>query len=333
MQTVPIDPFDAPLLRHIHSITLPTPFPVGPVHAYLVEGDPLTLIDTGPATPPALQALQAGLAAHGVALDDIERVIITHAHVDHFGLVQQTAANGAEVWAHALARPAVEGWQTYTVSQSGFWLEALLSAGVPDEAAQKSARLYRGMQQLLTHSPVTRTLADGEEIDLAGAPWQVLHCPGHSHDLICFHQPDQRLLIGNDHLLAHISSNAIIGPPPPGSSERPHPLVDYWHSLHRVYDLPIDLVLTGHGDAVADVRGLMQARFGFTQQRLARLLGELGNGPQSVWQLVQALFRRLDAVDTFLAASEVLGHLDVLEENGEVIKTLDEAGVWQYRLA
>jgi glyoxylase-like metal-dependent hydrolase (beta-lactamase superfamily II) len=333
MQTVPIDPFDAPLLRHIHQITLPTPFPVGPVHSYLVEGDPLTLIDTGPQTPEALAALQAGLACHGVVLADIRRVIISHAHADHYGLVGAIiAASGAEVWAHPLAQPLVEGWTSYQAPREQFWLDLLLAAGVPDEPARRTAGLYRGMKQFITHAPVTRLLEEGDVIGLAGANWQVLHCPGHADNLICLYQPGDRLLLGNDHLLAHISSNAIVGPPPLGKTERPRPLVDYWTSLCRIYGMEIALVMPGHGEAVADVRSLINSRFRFYEQRLARLQSELRSGPRTIWQLAEVLFRRLDAADTFLAASEVLGHLDVLEGKGLAISMTGDDGVWRYSL-
>ncbi len=333
MQTVPVDPFDAPLLRRIHQITLPTPFPVGPVHAYLVQGDPLTLIDTGPQTPAALAALQSGLAEQGVLLSDIQRVIITHSHADHYGLVGTiVAASGATVWAHPLAQPLIEGWASYLAPREQFWLDLLLAAGVPAAPAEKTAHLYRGMQQFITHAPVAQFVEEGDTVELAGVAWQALHCPGHADNLICLYQPDDRLLLGNDHLLAHISSNAIVGPPPLGETQRRRPLVDYWASLCRIYDLPIALVLPGHGEAVADVRGLINNRFLFYEQRLARLQNELRHGPQTTWQLADTLFRKLDAVDTFLATSEVLGHLDVLEEKGKVTCQQDDRGVWHYQL-
>lgn len=334
MQTVPIDPFDAPLLGEIQQITLPTPFPVGPVHTYLMAGEPLTLIDAGPRTAAARTALQAGLAQFGVALSDIERVIITHAHVDHYGLVGDVVdASGAEVWAHPLAQPSIEGWPAYRSAHDQFWLELLLASGVPADLAQRTAGLYQSMEQLISPAPVARLLDEGETIELAGADWQVLHCPGHADSLICLYQPHDRLLLGNDHLLAHISSNAIVGPPPSGESQRRRPLVDYWASLCRIYDMEIALVIPGHGDAVADVRSLINSRFRFYERRLARLQEELRRGPQSVWQLAQAIFRRLDLTDTYLAASEVLGHLDVLVDKGLAARTTGDDGIWRYRLA
>lgn len=333
MQTIAIDTFDMPLLARIHQITLPTPFPVGPVHTYLLEGEPLTLVDTGPATPEARAALATQLAALGYALEDLERIVITHAHSDHFGLVGELArASRAEVWSHALAQPMVEGWDDYYRQRSGFWYDLLFSAGVPAPAAEGTARLYNSFRHLQTYAPVNRLLADGDEIEMGGGVWQVLHCPGHASSLVCFYQPENRLLIGNDHILSHISSNAIVEPPPLGAAVRRKPLIDYWEALCRVFELPILLVLTGHGEAVPNHRLLISQRFEFYERRLGRLRSELQVGPRTIWQLAEALFRRLDAVDTFLATSEIIGHLDVLEEKGGVAGSVDGDGVWWYEL-
>ena len=68
-------------------IRIPLPLQhIGSVNAWLLRGDPLTLIDTGPRDDEALSALEAGLAHAGVRLEDIELVLVTHHHVDHAGL-------------------------------------------------------------------------------------------------------------------------------------------------------------------------------------------------------------------------------------------------------
>lgn len=334
MQTLPVDPFDMPVLGQIHRITLPTPFPVGPVHTYLVEGEPLTLIDTGPATPDAWDTLQRGLAELGYAPTDLELIVVTHAHTDHFGLVGRLVdLSGAQVWASALAQPWLEDAPGFHEQRKNFWYEMLAACGVPLALAEPSARLYASFRRLQTYAAVTRFLDDGDRFEMAGVQWETLYCPGHSSSLLCFYQPRNRLLIGNDHLLAHISSNAIVEPPPAGEAQRRKPLIEYWRSLRRVYALDLDLVLTGHGEAVADPRGLINERFRFYERRLSRLRQLLAHGPHTVWELAQALFRQLDSVDVFLAASEVLGHLDVLEEQGEVVASVGSDGVWHYDLA
>ena len=73
--------------RGIHLLRIPTPFAVGRVNCYLIEDEPLTLVDTGPNSGKALDELEHQLAAHGHAIDDLELVILTHQHIDHLGLV------------------------------------------------------------------------------------------------------------------------------------------------------------------------------------------------------------------------------------------------------
>src|SRR5439155_17659127 len=87
---------DHPLM--IHCLPVPTPFAVGRVNVYLVEDDPLTLVDAGPNSATSLTTLEAALAEHGRKVEDLERIVITHQHIDHIGLVQILAdRSGAEV--------------------------------------------------------------------------------------------------------------------------------------------------------------------------------------------------------------------------------------------
>lgn len=323
-----------PLLCRLHRITLPTPFAVGPVHAYLAEGDPLTLIDTGPDTEDALAALHTGLAALGYGMSDVRRVVITHSHVDHFGLAHRIAAAGnAEILAHPLAQPILEDWPESRAQRECFGFDLLGSAGVPDELAERTARQLQSYDRFQRPVHVSAMLEDGAELTLAGADWQVLYCPGHAADLICFYEPVSRVLIGNDHLLAQISSNAIVSAPPLGEQVRRRPLIDYWEALRRVAAMDVAVTLTGHGDAVTDTAGLIEQRFAFHQRRLSRLLDLLAGGSETVWQLAQGLLPRMGPNDTFLAVSEVVGHLDVLESQGKVSMETDTRGVWRYTIA
>ena len=87
-------------------ISLPTPFYIGPVNVYLIPEDPVTLIDTGPKTKEAVDTLRAALRTEGLAVADIRRIVLTHAHEDHCGLARalRDEAKNAEVLVH--------GWET-----------------------------------------------------------------------------------------------------------------------------------------------------------------------------------------------------------------------------
>lgn len=98
----------------IHLLSIPTPFPVGPVNVYLLEGEPLTLIDAGPLTDDAFEALKAGLKELGYSLKDIEQLIITHAHHDHFGQAGRIVEeSGAPVLSYRENRYPLEEFDTW----------------------------------------------------------------------------------------------------------------------------------------------------------------------------------------------------------------------------
>jgi glyoxylase-like metal-dependent hydrolase (beta-lactamase superfamily II) len=91
----------------IHCLSLPTPFQVGRVNTYLIEDDPLTLVDSGPNSGTTLDALERALAAHGRRVEDLELIVISHEHIDHLGLVSILARrSGAQVAALDLLAPS-----------------------------------------------------------------------------------------------------------------------------------------------------------------------------------------------------------------------------------
>lgn len=311
---------EAAVPGYLHPFPVPTPFPVGPVNLYLAEGDPLTLIDTGPRYEPARDALHKQLNAIGYRADDLRRILLTHAHADHCGLAAELAdASGAEIWTHAenlhrLSRDA-------TARRAAFYARMTRWAGVPLKTVLKLTSMRRGLRQYSEPLTPERTLADGDVIDLGGEPWHVLHTPGHTGGLICLHHAERHLLISSDHLLRDISSNPVVDPPASGSHERPRRLVEYLGQLRRVAQLDLALVLPGHGPPITDHRALIQKRLDFHEKRAQRILERLDGQPHTPHQIAKTLFPELDPINTFLAISEVIGHLEWLETRGDVTYT------------
>src|ERR671916_2876306 len=125
-------------------IVVPTPFYVGPVNCYLVLAEPLTLIDTGPKTKEALEALKDGLRRERVRVSDIKRIVLTHAHEDHCGLAKQLRdeAKEAEVFVH--------GWETGHRAgrlEYGENRQLLVRAGVPAADIEDMRRMYEGVRR------------------------------------------------------------------------------------------------------------------------------------------------------------------------------------------
>jgi glyoxylase-like metal-dependent hydrolase (beta-lactamase superfamily II) len=95
----------------IHRLAIPTPFLVGRVNCYLIEDEPLTLLDTGPNSGKSLDELEQALAAHGHSVEDLGLIVISHQHMDHLGLLEILARrSGAEVAAFHLLGPYLENF-------------------------------------------------------------------------------------------------------------------------------------------------------------------------------------------------------------------------------
>jgi glyoxylase-like metal-dependent hydrolase (beta-lactamase superfamily II) len=308
--------------NYLHQLSIPTPFPVGPVNVYLAEGERLTLVDTGPRYEPAREALRKQLNQLGYQAEHLRRIVLTHAHADHCGLAAELAAEpGAEVWTHGenVDRLSADG----NGQRLAFYARLMRWAGVPLTVMMRLAKVQRGLHRYAEPVAPDHLLADGDGLEMGGEVWQVLHTPGHTGGLICLYQPERHLLLSSDHLLRDISSNAIVDPPPSGGTQRPRRLVEYLSQLRRVAQLDVGLTLPGHGPPITDHRALIQERLAFHEERGRRILETLGNRyPTSetltAYQIAEALFPELDPVDTFLAISEVIGHLQWLESEGQV---------------
>jgi glyoxylase-like metal-dependent hydrolase (beta-lactamase superfamily II) len=296
----------------IHRIELPTPFPVGPVNAYLLEGEPLTLIDAGPKTPEAQAALEAGLARHGVGVGDIRRLILTHGHVDHFGgALWVRERSNAQLFAHPADGPKLAG-ERWVIDhlRRHFTL-----AGLPETFLDVFTDRMREMRRLF--DPVTefQPLQDGDTLTVGEDRIRILHCPGHSIGHLCLFHLDG-VLVAGDLLLADVSPNPIVEFTPEG--RRIATLPQYLHSLRRVLLLNCEVAYPGHGGALANPGARIRELVSHHEQRKEEIYRELARGPRTLAGLAQALYQRLDEVNLMLALSEVLGHLDLLAEEKRV---------------
>ena len=322
-------------LDYLHAIELPTPFPVGPITVYLAEapGEPLTLVDTGPLTPETRTALEAGMARLGYTPTDLARIVVTHAHVDHFGLAGDlVAASNALLMTHPWNIPDLGDYEANREARVAFYADLLRRAAVPSDIMRSVGWVTLGMRRFARAVTVDAILDEGHTLRLAGRDWQVLHTPGHASGLICLYEPESGTLLSSDHLLADISSNPVVEPPPPGSTGRYRSLALYRASLERVAAMDIVQALPSHGPVIHDVAGLVRLRLSFHERRFGRVLGALREGARTTWDVTNALFPGRLPLDTFLAVSEVIGHLDVLEMEGEIVGEPAD-GVTRWHLA
>jgi glyoxylase-like metal-dependent hydrolase (beta-lactamase superfamily II) len=314
----------------IHRMAIPTPFAVGRVNVYLIEDDPLTLVDAGPNSGSSLDELQRELAGHGHAIEDVELILITHQHIDHIGLVEIVASHsGAEVAAIDHLVPFVENYREAAAEDDAFAMETMLRGGIPADVAQALASVSLAFRAWGSRATITRTLREGDVVELRDRKLEVGYRPGHSPTDTIFHDRDRRMLIAGDHLIKHISSNPLISRLP-GSKERPQSLVTYIESLKKTAQMDLDLVLPGHGDPVTDHAGLIDSRLTLHARRAEKIHKLISERPRTAYDLAQAMWGNIAVTQAYLTLSEVVGHVDLLLNAGRVTEE-DEDGVVRYR--
>jgi glyoxylase-like metal-dependent hydrolase (beta-lactamase superfamily II) len=309
----------------VHCLAIPTPFQVGRVNAYLIEDEPLTLIDSGPNSAKALDELEQALAAHGHAIEDLGLLVITHQHIDHFGLAAILARrSGAQVAALAGLDGFLGSFREHAELDDRYAERTMRRHGIPADVVSALRAVSASFRAWGATVQVTRTLTDGEELALRDRTLRVLHRPGHSPTDTVFHDARRKQLITADHLLRHISSNPLLarplGAPEDFDGPRPQALVAYLASLEKTRAMDLDVVLCGHGPPVIDHAKLIGERFRLHERRAERLHGLLAAGPLTAYEMAQEMWGNVAVTQAYLTLSEVLGHMDLLINAGRVVE-------------
>ncbi|HEX5224149.1 MAG TPA: MBL fold metallo-hydrolase, partial [Solirubrobacteraceae bacterium] len=321
----------------VHRLAIPTPFMVGRVNAYLIEDSPLTLVDSGPNSAKALDELEQALAAHGHAIEDIELLVISHQHMDHFGLAAILARrSGAEVAALDALAPFLADYGRETDLEDRFAEQIMLRHGIPSEVVTALRAVSAGFRAWGSAVHVTQPLAPGAELALRDRTLRVLHRPGHSPSDTVFVDEQRAMMLAADHLIAHISSNPLLARPlgeeADATHERPQALLTYMASLEATRAMELDLVLPGHGVPITDHAALIDERFRMHERR-ARKIGRLiAQRPMSAHEIAHELWGNVAVTQAYLTLSEVLGHADLLLRDGEIVED-ERGGVVTFRAA
>jgi glyoxylase-like metal-dependent hydrolase (beta-lactamase superfamily II) len=309
----------------VHRIPLPTPFQIGDVNAWLLRGDPLTLVDAGPLMEETDARLEAGLAELGLRVEDLELIVLTHQHDDHVGLAGELRRRSGAAVAGTAALASCLADVAASMDEDDAYSVALMRRhGVTEKTVATLAGISRAFRQYVADVEVDRLVADGDELVAGGRTWRVRERPGHS--------PTDTILVGGemvlagDHLLEKISSNPIahvaIGAADPialaSAPDRPRTLVTYLASqAATAADDRGELILPGHGDPFTGAAALVAKRAGMTERRAEKILAALDR-PRTAADVGRDLWRHVPVTQAYLVLSEVLGHLDLLEDRGAV---------------
>ncbi len=299
-------------------LAIPTPFYIGDVNVYLIKEEPLTLIDVGPKTVEAEDALRDKLQQNGVALEDIRRIVLTHAHEDHCGLAKRVRdkAKNAEIFVHAWETGHLFGRLAREEQKN-----LIDRAGVSEEVFGEIQTVYNEVALL------TDTLDAGEfselkdemELEFSSGVLKVLHTPGHTPGSCCFFREANRTIIAGDTILKRVTPNPMLAPDPFDATKRFKSLAEFLVSLARIRALAPTLIYGGHGEPIYDFTEIFHRYVRAIDERQKDVINVISKSDgATAWDAARKLFPEAKGVHRFLAVSESVAHLDYAESLGKI---------------
>ena len=198
----------------------------------------------------------------------------------------------------------------------------MLRHGIPEDVVFALRAVTRSYRAWGGSCEVSTPLTDGALLPFAGRAWRVLPPPG---PLPLGHRLPRRG-VRRAHRRrpphqAHLLQPADLAPAGRRRSDRaPRALVAYLASLRATRDMELSVVLPGHGEPVEDHRALIDERFVMHERRADKLHGLVTERPRTAHELAQELWGNVAVTQAYLTLSEILGHVDLLLDDGRVVE-------------
>lgn len=297
---------------------------------YIVENnDKLFLVDAGNDDEANWSQLQHVLQQNGFTLNDLDAILVTHHHFDHVGLVNRILnKHQIPVYAHEKAIVRLRRDKDYIESRIHFFNQLYKDMGCDIERVAKEIerlRIYveKNEQQILNSK--INTLREGDTI----FGFDVMEVIGHSLDHIAFYHAESGKILIGDHMIQHMSSNALIDIGDEG--KRSLSLVYYEKSLERLLALPMKTAYPGHGVIITEPHTLLEKKLGRIRDR-GQLILQMLNKPQTPAAIAKQVYKERYDLLFPLVMSEIIGHIDRLEYYGRIKRTVKN-GVNYYERA
>ncbi len=292
------------------------------VNAVLIEGEFLTLVDTGDARLASVEELERGLAARGYRVDDLQQIVITHAHTDHFGAARYLRErSSARLVADALGRDVLADYPSSFQWFSRSWLAHAREAGVPDALLAPRRIREEHLAEFAGPAEVDAVVAGGDSIVMGSWTWQVIDTPGHALSEVSFFEPATGTLISGDIVLGNGGSNVTLYPYPNGRPSRW--IQDILASLDALARLRPDRVLPGHGPEFAGGAPEIAERAARVRRRLDEVADVVRLEPVTAWDLSLKIYQP-PVAGTTLGVAQSIGYLEALEADRRVASDLIE---------
>ncbi len=314
--------------------SIPVPLPNNSlryVFVYVFETDrgPY-LVDAGWNTDDAFAALSAGMRQLGSDVAEVQGVMVTHIHPDHYGLAGRVRdVSGAWIALHpadaALIHDRYEE-PADLLERVGAMLRRM---GAPPEELATLQNASMPVLPLVESVRPDVLVEDGDKPEVPGFDLAAIWTPGHSPGHLCFWEAGFDLMLSGDHVLPRITPNIPFHP-----QAGADPLGDYLRSLDKLEAYDADEVLPAHehrfvglSERLAQLRAHHEARF-------AEVVAAIRDGSTSAWDIASRMgwsrpWNRIEGFMRRAAVGEALAHLRALEHRGLVREVQGEPSRWE----
>lgn len=309
-------------------IALPTQFAMGTVNSYLFKSPVPTLIDCGEKSEESWQALISGLKQNGLQIKDIERIIITHAHVDHMGMAAKVAeAAGAKVWVSEY----VKDWAiNLPQMQSSRW--KMIQDLITEIANKKDSPLHQGFGRFFNNykeywEPIPLGTLEifslNDSLEIGRHDWKVMHAPGHCVNQTCFYNPTTRELLAADMLL-RVAPTPVIDPSIEDPSRRSGGLSEMIATMQSFKALDMSIAYPGHYDPIDNGQEILQNQLERIDHRINQTLEIIKTEPKHFFEILGTMYKgRVSGP----AVPMMIGYLDILLDRGHIHSKPTEEGL------
>jgi glyoxylase-like metal-dependent hydrolase (beta-lactamase superfamily II) len=312
------------------SIPVPLPIPLRYVFVYAFETSrgPF-IVDAGWNTDDAFDALAAGLGQAGFAMTDVQGVMVTHLHPDHYGLAGRVR-EASDAWIALHPADAVLLRDRYAEPDELLArIERMLrKLGAPTRELEELTNASMPVRPLVEFAQPDVLMEDGTRPDVPGWDLTAVWTPGHSPGHLCFWEPGHRLMLTGDCVLPRITPNINLNP-----QSEPDPLGDYLASLERLGGYDALEALPAHEWRFVGYQERLRELVAHHEHRFQEVVEAVAAGYDTAWEVAPRMdwSRPWEQTDGFMrrsAVGEAYAHLRALSKRGVLVETDGEPSRW-----
>ncbi len=305
----------------IYRITLPLFVEKpGPVNIYLFIGDNITLLDVGPSM--TIKRLRKGLREHKITFSDIDQIVLTHGHFDHYGAVNKIVDESGGKTRVAIHHEDVVWIEKGFDAPLKIYADFYKLTGIPyffRQAMHSMDITYRTFVKPLSADLV---LNDGDGLTMGNYHGNVVSTPGHSKGSICIHLEEDSILFSGDTVLAHITPNPLAMLEKNSSLPLRSSQSEFYKSLAKLEVLSPSRVYPAHGKPIENLKETLDMYKRNYSKRQELILSIIATKKLTVYQIAKKLFPEIGILrlpmEIYPMVSEVYTHLQVLQIEDKV---------------